>query len=220
MTIAKLPLPPQPPRAERLVGSGPRRLPADIARRRYAVGLTKRLLPVVALVLLSLVALWPEIGPDGRSRFKYRAHGLVPESGQLTGVHYNGVDDRDRPYTMTATSAHQVSPERIDLVEPKGDINLESGGWLMAQSHQGVYGPHTGLLDLSGDVVLYRDDGMTLVTDVATLDLKAGVAGSVERVHVEGPFGHLDAQGFSMTDRGTVLQFTSPGRLLLNGRSK
>ena len=70
MTAAPLPLPhpPQLPRPQRLVGSVKRRRPSDVNRRHFAVGLTKRLLPVVALVLLSLVALWPEIERDEHSR--------------------------------------------------------------------------------------------------------------------------------------------------------
>ncbi len=198
----------------------PRRLPAGIARRRITVGLAKRLLPVVALALLSLVALWPEVGPNEHKRFTTRAGGIEPQSGQLTDLRYNGVDDRDRPYTVTASAAHQVSPERINLVDPKGDISLESGSWLMVQALRGVYGQHSGQLDLSGDVTLYRDDGMTLLTDSATLDLKEGVGTSTDRVHAEGPFGSLDAQGFTATDHGTVLQFTGPGRLVLNARSR
>ena len=39
--------------------------------------------------------------------------------------------------------------------------------------------------------------------------------------HVEGPFGTLDAQGFAMLDRAiAVIQFTGPGRMVLNGGSK
>jgi lipopolysaccharide export system protein LptC len=185
-----------------------------------SVGLAKRLLPVVALALLSMVALWPEFGQDERGRFSFRTGGVEPESGQLTDVRYNGVDDRDRPYTMTASAAHQVSPERIDLVEPKGDISLETGNWLMVQSRRGVYTQHSGMLDLSGEVVLYRDDGLTMATDAATLDLKAGAATSAARVHAEGPFGSLDAQGFAITDRGAVVQFSGPGRLVLNEQKR
>ena len=173
-----------------------------------------------ALALLSLVALWPELAPDDHRRLAYRVSGIVPENGQLTDLRYNSVDDRDRPYTVTASAAKQVSPERINLVDPKGDISLESGSWLMVQALRGVYGQHSGQLDLAGDVVLYRDDGLTMLTDAATLDLKAGVAVSAERVHAEGPFGSLDAQGFAVTDRGTMVQFTGPGRLVLNARSR
>jgi lipopolysaccharide export system protein LptC len=165
-----------------------------------------------------LVALWPEIERDEHSRLAAGVRGIEPQSGQLTDLHYRGVDERDRPYAVTASAARQVSPERINLVDPKGDINLESGNWLMAQSRQGVYMPHADQLDLSGEVVLYRDDGLTMTTDAATLDLKAGAASGAERVHVEGPFGSLDAQGFTVIDRGAVMQFTGPGRLVLNGR--
>jgi lipopolysaccharide export system protein LptC len=221
MNVAPLPLP-RPPvrRPDRLLGSRVRRRSFRAARRRISVGLAKRLLPVVALVLLSMVALWPELGQDERSRFTYRTRGVELESGQLTDVRYNGVDERGRPYTMTAATAHQVSPERINLADPKGDISLESGSWLMVQSRRGVYAQRDSQLDLSGDVVLYRDDGVTMTTDAATLDLKAGAATSSAQVHAEGPFGTLDAQGFALTDRGAVVQFTGPGRLVLNGRQQ
>lgn len=222
MSVAPLPLPrpPQPLRPERLMGSARRRLPRGVGHRHFTVGLAKRLLPVVALVLLSLVALWPEINHDERSRWAAGLRGIEPQSGQLTDLHYRGVDEHDRPYAVTASAARQVSPERINLMDPKGDINLESGNWLMAQSRNGVYMPHADQLDLSGEVVLYRDDGLTMTTDAATLDLKGGVASGAARVHVEGPFGSLDAQGFAVIDRGAVMQFTGPGRLVLNGRSR
>jgi lipopolysaccharide export system protein LptC len=171
-------------------------------------------------VLLSLVALWPELTKDERSRLAAGVRGAEAQSGQLTDLYYRGVDERNRPYAVTASGAQQISPERINLVDPKGDINLENGDWMMAQSRQGVYMPHASQLDLSGDVVLYRDDGVTLTTDSATLDLKGGVASSAEKVHVEGPFGSLDAQGFAVLDRGLVMQFTGPGRLVLNERPK
>jgi lipopolysaccharide export system protein LptC len=216
MTVTPLPA----PRPPRLVGSGKRLATSDRGRRAFAVGLAKRLLPVVALVLLSLVALWPELTKDERSRLAAGVRGAEAQSGQLTDLYYRGVDERNRPYAVTASGAQQISPERINLVDPKGDINLENGDWMMAQSRQGVYMPHASQLDLSGDVVLYRDDGVTLTTDSATLDLKGGVASSAEKVHVEGPFGSLDAQGFAVLDRGLVMQFTGPGRLVLNERPK
>ena len=101
-----------------------------------------------------------------RSSFHHPCRRHRPQSGQLTDLRYNGVDERDRPYTVTASAAHQVSPERINLVDPKGDISLEIGSWLMVQSCRGVYVQHDNQLDLSGDVALYRDDGLTLLTDV------------------------------------------------------
>jgi lipopolysaccharide export system protein LptC len=190
---------------------------ARLARRRWVLQFTKRLLPLAALALLASIALWPELQKDlDRSRMSYRRGAATPESGKMLDATYHGVDASGRPYTMTAATAHQVDPDRINLTEPKGDITLESGNWLMAQSHTGVYLPHTGSLDMSDDVHLYRDDGTTLDTSSASLDLKNGAAAGAEMVHAEGPFGTLDAQGFAVTDKGAVMQFPGPGRLVLN----
>jgi lipopolysaccharide export system protein LptC len=218
MTAAPLPLDHAGDPAGRIAGLRSRgRFDLRIARRRWTVGIAKRLLPLVALALLASVALWPELSSEtDRSRLTYRRDGTAPQSGQLTDATYHGVDQRNRPYTMTATTAHQVSPERVNLTEPKGDMTLESGNWLMVRSRQGVYLQHAGNLDLSDDVHLYRDDGTTLTTSSATVDLKAGAAAGADMVHAEGPFGTLDAQGFALTDRGAVIQFSGPGRLVLN----
>ncbi len=204
------------------VGAAPRRAaptPGRIARRRRAIGLTKRLLPVAALALLATIVLWPEF-TRWADQARMRAGRLAAQmaTGLMTDPVYHGVDQRGRPYTVTATSARQVSPERVDLSAPKGDVTLEGGRWLMVQARQGAYMQHLGNLDLSGEVHLYRDDGTTMTTHAANIDLKAGAAAGSEMVHAEGPFGTLDAQGFTMTDRGTAIQFAGPGRLVLNGR--
>jgi lipopolysaccharide export system protein LptC len=213
-------LPPGPDRSP-LLASGPHRQPmtrAGLARRRLMVAVAKRLLPLAALALLASVVLWPELTRDTeRTRLAARNAGIAAEGGQLTEATYHGVDERGRPFTVTADSAQQTTPERVDLTMPKGDLTLESGNWVLLQSRQGVYRQQLGALDLSGDVQLYRDDGTTMQTDSAAIDLKAGAVVGAEMVHAEGSFGTLDAQGFSFLDRGAVIQFTGPGRLILNG---
>ena len=139
---------------------------------------------------------------------------------------YRGVDERGRPYTLSADVAVQVGTvqagaaqagkDRVNLTAPVGDAVLENGSWMMVRSREGVFFQAQGQLDLSGDVVLYRDDGTTLSTQSAAVDLKQGAAVSNDRTHAEGPFGVLDSQGFTLTDRGAVVQFQGPSRLLLN----
>jgi lipopolysaccharide export system protein LptC len=220
MSLMPLPVPglPQPRHAERMADTVRRRPLARVGHRHLAVAVAKCLLPVVALILLSLVALWPEYRQEQFSQVF--SHGIEPLNGLLTDVRYSGVDDNNRPYTVTAVTARQIASDRVDLVDPKADISVQGGDWLMVQSRQGVYVQRDSQLDLSGEVVLYRDDGLTMVTDVATVDFKAGVASGVGQVHAEGPFGTLDAQGFSLGDRGQVVQFAGPGRVVLNGQSK
>jgi lipopolysaccharide export system protein LptC len=126
------------------------------------------------------------------------------------------VDQQGRPYTLTASVAQQVDPDRVNLTLPKGDITLTDGTWLMLQAKQGVYTQHRDQLDLSHHVVLYRDDGTTMVTASATMDLKNSAAAGAEPVHAEGPFGTLDAQGFTLLDKGAIVQFAGPAHLVLN----
>lgn len=228
MSVTPLPSAPRPPPrggARHTLVRGPteERRPARLVspQRRWLVGLAKRVLPLFALALLLLVAFWPEIQGNGdRSRISYRRIDITPEGGQLTEAHYQGVDSSGRPYTVTATRVRQVGPERTDLEAPKADMQMQSGEWLMVQARRGIYEQKANRLDLAGDVTLYRDDGTVLVTESASLDMRANAAAGHEMVHAEGPFGTLDAQGFAVLDRGAVVQFTGPARLVLNGDRK
>ena len=191
--------------------------PRQIARRRRLVGLAKIVLPLFAFVLLASVALWQEVaGVADGSRFSYRRVTITPDGGQLTDGRYRGVDAQGQPYVITAVTARQIGPDRSDLVDPKADLALRSGAWVMVQARQGVFLQKQNQLDLSGDVTLFRDDGTSLITDAAAFDLQAGAAAGSDQVHAEGPFGVLDAQGFFATDGGAVLHFTGPAHLVLN----
>ncbi|HTW29365.1 MAG TPA: LPS export ABC transporter periplasmic protein LptC [Acetobacteraceae bacterium] len=216
--------PSTPPRNARLVGSEPTRRrgvpsPASMARRRWLIRWTKRLLPVLALAILTSVAMWPELDREqeqGRVAFRRMATGDTG-AARLIDARYRGVDERGRPYTLTADTAEQAGPERVNLSNPKGDAILQNGSWIMVQARHGVYMQHVSQLDLAGDVTLYRQDGTTVVSNTATMDLKAGAGASDQQTHAEGPFGTLDAQGYALVDKGAVIQFTGPARLVLNG---
>jgi lipopolysaccharide export system protein LptC len=190
--------------------------PSGMARRHVLITLTKWLLPICALLLLASIALWPELGRV-RDTVRMTIEHSSASGATLTDARYHGIDEHGRPYTVTAETAQQDGPDRINLTIPKADITLTNGTWLMLQGKRGVYLQHASQLDLSRDVTLYRDDGTTLTTASVSIDLKAGAAASDEPTHAEGPFGTLDAQGFIVTDKGTAIQFTGPAKLVLNG---
>lgn len=190
---------------------------AELARRRQRILLAKWVLPAVALLLLGSIAVWPEIQ---RIETTARNAGHLTAdvaTARLTDARYHSVDSHNRPYTLSADVAQQDGPDRVNLTAPKGDITLENGSWVMVKAKQGVYLQHSNQLDLSHDVTLYRDDGTTLVTASAAMDLTQGAGAGSQPVHAEGPFGTLDAQGFTLTDKGTSIEFTGPAKLVLNG---
>jgi lipopolysaccharide export system protein LptC len=192
--------------------------PRRIARRRFFINLTKWALPLVAMGLLSLIALWPEIDQATlRTRLAMNHVSGEVEGGRLIDARYNGLDEKGRPYTVTAATAWQIDPERVGLTLPKGDITLQNGTWLMLTSKTGTFLQHANQLDLVKDVTLYRDDGTTMHTESASIDMKVGAAAGSEPVHVEGPFGVLDAQGFTVMDKGSAIDFPGPAHVVMNG---
>ena len=184
------------------------------------VQLAKFALPVFAVLLLSLIAAWPEISRIVRQEQQtLKALSEVEiGSGRMLDPHYHGIDVRLRPYTVTADVAVQRSQDRIDLTAPKADVTLQNGGWLMVQSRDGVFWQHASQLDLSGDVTLYRQDGTTMTSQASAIDLHQGAATSALTTHAEGPFGTLDAAGYTLVDKGQVVQFHGPATLVLNQR--
>ncbi len=194
------------------------RLPPNQVRRRILITLGKWLLPLGALALLTMIVVWPELDrATEKARLAIRRVAAEVEGGQLVDARYNGLDEKGRPYTVTAAIARQVSPERIDLTAPNADMTLENGTWLSLKSVLGAYMQKSNQLDLWQDVVLYRDDGTTLTTSSASIDVKAGAAAGSEPVHVEGPWGTLDAQGFTVIEQGAAIQFLGPAQAVLNG---
>ncbi len=208
------------PTRQRMVGEARMRkppTPGRLLRRRLFITTTKFILPVIGLALLATIALWPEFDrANNAARLALRQLAGQVDGAEVIDAHYHGVDDQGRPYTLTAATATQDGPEKFNLTAPFGDMTMQNGAWMSMKSKLGVFVQHSNLLDLWKDVVLYRDDGTTLYTQSMSMDLKSGAATSSQPVHAEGPFGTLDAQGFALVDKGAVVQFTGPARLVMN----
>lgn len=188
------------------------------SRRRMLLLWTKWLLPVFALLLLGSIATWPEINRSlnaGKAAYRQVA-GVNLDSGKMLGARYRGMDAHSRPYMITADEARQTGPDHIDLTHPVADTISENGAWIQIQARNGVYMPHTQILDLFDHVTLYRDDGTLMNGPTAVMDVKRGVVVSNDWVHAEGPFGVLDAQGEMMSQKEGIVQFRGPARMILN----
>ena len=154
---ARPPVPRQPGQrllnSDRRTRSASRLIPAAWPAGGLSSISIKWLLPTVALLLLATIALWPEIDRlRGSVRVAYERMGGEVGGATVTDARYRGVDEQGRPYTLTAATAEQVGPERINLTTLKADMTLADGTWLMLQSKHGVFLQHAHQLDLSHDV--------------------------------------------------------------------
>ena len=185
---------------------------------------TKWTLPALAMALLLLVAVWPQL----ESLFAHVRFGLpridLSEARRLRMVQprYSGLDRENRPYILTADAATQVprSDGLVTLDGPKADLTTNSGNWVQISGDAGTYDTQPQLLELYGNVELYQDRGNEFHTDSAHIDIANGTAEGHERVDGQGPFGHVIAEGFTMYNRGDVIIFTGKTNLTLLPRPR
>jgi lipopolysaccharide export system protein LptC len=192
-----------------------------IARRRALVQLAKLLLPVGALALLAAIALWPEFdSAEDRGRVAFRrVTQTTADAMRISGARYQGVDEQNRPYNVTANSAVQRDESGlIDLTQPRADILLTNGAWLLLESQQGQFDRPQNQLNLQGNVTLWHDNGTTMKTEAAHIDVRAAEADSDSPTAAQGPFGTLQSEGFRLRERGQVVIFTGRSHAILEGR--
>lgn len=192
---------------------------AVLAKRSWRVTLLKRVFPAVALLLLIVLALAPSwhSGLEAGRVTYHLTKTSNNETSNIEGATYNGRDQQGQPYMVTARNVAQQSGGISLLTQPQGSLVLKSGAWLMLKSTLGRFDQRDNSLGLSGNVMLYRNDGTVMTTSQATINIHTNSAASKMPVQISGPFGVLDAQnGFSTADHGDQIMFYGPVKLVLD----
>jgi lipopolysaccharide export system protein LptC len=196
----------------------------DVARYSKFVARMRVGLPVVAGVLVLLVLILPQFTGDD-DRFRIATTPLkdaAVDALSMVNARYFGTDQKGQPFSVTAKSVKERADndKLVDLIGPQADITLAGGDWLSVEAAGGTYDREAEVLDLSGDVSLFQDQGYELRTANARISLNEGSAAGRAPVHSQGPFGQLDAQGFDLYDKGERVVFLGPAKLMLNNTVK
>ena len=189
---------------------------------RYSrfVSAMKLILPVVAGLLILLVAVWPQLQPP-ENRFSVDFGSVRANDESLDPAmirpRYVGIDNGNMPFSVTADLAKNLSlgSEEIELDMPKADITLKDGTWLAMAAETGIYSRDSKMLALDGGVNLFHDSGYEIRTPMATIELETGSASGDRPVEGHGPFGELRSQGFQLEDKGARILFTGKAKLVL-----
>jgi lipopolysaccharide export system protein LptC len=216
---------PRPARRQ-LSASGPRRgapeagenQPLRAIWRSRRVAYLKLMLPAIALLIVTLILAWPQIGRDDtRVRFGGKISNEEAETLRMSNARYVGTDDQQRPYVVTSALATRESAHApaTDLQTPKADMTTAGGAWLALTAETGVYHNDAKLLDLAGDVSLFHDGGTEFHTDRARADLSDSSAAGDDPVDGQGPSMTIKSEGFRLFDRGARIVFTGKAHLVL-----
>jgi lipopolysaccharide export system protein LptC len=204
------------------IGDGRRARRPLPAHRRYSrmIELLRYLLPAVALSLIALVALWPQlIGSAGGLIVPIFANAKI-EGADLMLMHnprYLGRTDKDEPYEVTADSAY-ADPKRPNLVNldhPAGALTSAGPRDVKLTSDSGLYNRTADKLDLKGSVELTTSDGYRFDTERAHIDLQAGQVVGDQPIQGSGPTGTLAADRFEIRDKGDLLHFEGRVKVVL-----
>ena len=198
---------------------------AHKASKRHSlfVNFMRFVLPAVALALIAVVAIWPQMHTD-KTRFRLDYAKVSPNTANtlsMTKPRFTGLDASERPFTVTAQSGTQVAAGSplIDLDTPQADVTLKDGTWVSLNAAEGTYNQNTGDLDLRGSVSLFQDKGYEFNTARAFLNVKTGSAHGEEKVHGQGPFGNLTSEGFRISQHGKYIVFTGRAKLIIYPKS-
>lgn len=181
------------------------------------VSAMKLLFPLLAGVLLLLIAIWPQI-QGGVDQFRFSMTKLDKNDARdlsMVNTRYSGVDRQNRPFTITADVAREKpgATESIALEGPKADLTTNGGVWIALTAENGLYKSFEQTLDLTGNVELLQDRGNSFRTTSVHMDLAAGTAEGKEPISGQGPFGRIEAQGFRVLDKGNTIVFTGKTKL-------
>ena len=190
--------------------------------RRYSrlVAVLRVMLPVAATVVLAGLVLWPTLEEMIWPPPSPVLVDDVPEDESATGAmarpSFFGLDGENQPYTVTGDVARASDPDGVlELDNAEAGITLNDGTWLALRARTARYDEAAGLIELEGDVNVFRDDGYTVQTEHALIDIGTREAWGDAPVLGHGPDAEVAAQGFRVMNSGQTIVFTGQSRLRL-----
>jgi lipopolysaccharide export system protein LptC len=187
------------------------------------VELLRYILPAIALALVALVVLWPQlIGGAGGLIAPIFANAEI-EGADVMLMHnprYVGQTKDAEPYELTAASAYidPKRPNRVHLDHLAAELTPASKRNLNLVALKGLYYRADDKLDLDGDIELTTSDGYRFETQSARINLERGRVIGEQPIQGFGPTGTLSADRFEIRDGGDLLRFEGRVKVTLPPR--
>ncbi|MFH1158428.1 MAG: LPS export ABC transporter periplasmic protein LptC [Pseudomonadota bacterium] len=196
----------------------PRRLSALGRGYSHFVRVLKFILPLAALAVIGiLIARLAETPQQPILASLPKEEKTTPGQIELVQARYEGVDDRNRPYTVTADKAvrDMGSPDAVLFENLLADITLQDKTWVAVRAGSGSLDRKTELLSLKDDVTAFHDSGYEMRLQDLRIDLKRKAAVTTLPVRAQGPMGTVAAQSLSVEEQGDLIVFGGPATLTI-----
>lgn len=148
----------------------------------------------------------------------------VPKSEELENLmqkpHYQGVDVHNRPYTIDADNALQKDKDTVVLDKVSADMTGDNNAWIALKSGSGILNMTSKQLELLQGVEVFYEGGYQFRTDHAHVDIGKGTVDGDSHIEGQGAAGTIEAERFSIIERGNIIKFNGSVRMLLYEQKK
>lgn len=177
-------------------------------KRALPIGGSLAIAVLVAAYLMSQFSL-PRIDPGEAAVVDGK---LVMNNPKLAGT-----DPNQRPYTLSAERAVQdaAKPTRVTLEKIEGRLAVSDTNFAKVGAGTGVYDTEARTLELSGQVRVDTDDGMSIRLENAAIDIDKGTLVSNSPVTVDTGRARVSAQSLKVSNKGKSIVFENKVRMLL-----
>ena len=181
----------------------------------------KVLFPSLAAVMIGLVIVWPQMKAQQEEAVSLLAseteQANIPDDQAMINPRFFTVDEKGEPFNLTADTAFELPGEyrRVQLNAVKADVLLENDRWIAVDAQTGIYSQNNDTMDLSGQVNLYTQTGDEMETTQALINLKNRDIFGNRDVFLRSETGYARAQGFAVTENGTVIRLKGKTRVIV-----
>lgn len=196
------------------------RLLSSIGRYTRFVLLSKMFLAVLSLLMITTIIILPVINANEAGlRIAFSTMSEKANSVPvMTNPTFQGVDEKNQPYLITADSAIQHDEKTIIVNNVQADMLMENKAWLSVRAKEGTINTEAKTLKLTGDVKLFQDEGYEVSTETVFVDMIARTARGVKPLRGFGPMGTIQSEGFVWNNNERILRFTGQVKMKIRGK--
>lgn len=184
----------------------------------------KRLLPIFAFLLASLMLAWPSLIAPPKEQFSVAVASdkkSMAANVDMERVRFYSLDDKAQPLTVSAPKVLETDLKRqiITLYKPEASYQMQNGVKLTAKTPYGLYYQEENKLLFEDKVNITTNNGYRAVATDVICDNKSEDVRSDSLVKITGPAGQLKARGFRIYNKGDNLDFSGKTDTTLNNES-
>lgn len=182
---------------------------SSITKYTKFVIFSKMFLATLSLLMIVTIIILPVINADEEGlRIAFSTMKDKTESlPMMTKPSFQGVDENNQPYLVTADSALQHDERTIILNKVQADIMTDNKTWLSVKAAKGTIDTTAKTMQLAGNVALMHQDGYEFRTESVDIDMNVHIAQGTHEISGFGPMGDIRADRFSWHHSDRVMRF-------------